>query len=236
MKKFYQKIILIAVACLGIGLFAGFANHNVASASSHQAYDLSEWQSNISSSKAKKLKHEVGFVILRGQFGSSYQDRTFKHNSKMMEKYHIPYGVYSYSQYTSSASARNEAKTLYHRAPKAKFYVNDFEQNLAHNHANAATKAWAKEIHRLTSRPAVLYSGLYFINQNVGNAKKSYNAIWLASYSSSKPRTNFKYDLWQYTDNHKSKSLKESVDASVMVGNKPLSFWTGQKSHTIVVK
>ena len=40
----------------------------------------------------------------------------------------MKFGVYSYSLYENADDARNEAQTLYSRAPKASFYVNDFEQ------------------------------------------------------------------------------------------------------------
>ena len=41
----------------------------------------------------------------------------------------MKFGVYSYSLYENADDARNEAQTLYSRASKASFYVNDFEQN-----------------------------------------------------------------------------------------------------------
>ena len=40
----------------------------------------------------------------------------------------MKYGVYSYSMYESPKDARYEAKTLSQRAPKAAFYINDYEE------------------------------------------------------------------------------------------------------------
>lgn len=195
------------------------------------AYDISQWQGRIDGHKAHRLKHEVNFVILRAQNGASQQDLQYSHDQAEMNQHHIPYGVYSYSLYRNSPMARQEAQNLYNRAPQAQFYVNDIEINHAKHRIGSATKAWANEMRQLTTKPIVLYSYANFIQQHLLNAKKAYNATWVASYSNQPPKTDYHYDLWQYTDAHYSHALKRKVDASVLTGQ-PLSFWTGQNSAT----
>ncbi|XIF20608.1 MAG: hypothetical protein AJITA_01389 [Acetilactobacillus jinshanensis] len=84
-------------------------------------------------------------------------------------------------------------------------------------------------MHQLTRKPAVLYSGLNFMNTNfTPQTRNSYDALWIADYGV-EPSPSYHYDLWQSADNHYSPALGQSVDASVFPdGNdKPLSFWTG---------
>ena len=62
----------------------------------------------------------------------------------------MKYGVYSYSMYESPKDARYEAKTLSQRAPKAAFYINDYEeQTVKSGDDETATQAWANEMRSL---------------------------------------------------------------------------------------
>ncbi|MCA7081884.1 lysozyme, partial [Staphylococcus aureus] len=83
------------------------------------------------------------------------------------------------------SDAKNEARVLYNRAPNAKFYVNDFEVNsVLSGSPNAATKAWYTEMKKLTKKPVVFYSYRSFQQTYAPTAYKSYDAYWLAGYSS----------------------------------------------------
>lgn len=121
--------------------------------------DLSEWQGNFTDSQVKKLKGQTPFVILRVQYGSDYYDRTFDHNVALMKKYNVPYGVYSFSQYSSPSDAKTEARDLYKRAPEAKFYVNDYEDQTSSGNTNTAATNWYNTIKPLAgNRKVLLYS------------------------------------------------------------------------------
>lgn len=199
-------------------------------------YDISQWQGYITKHQAKKLKREVGFVILRAQDGGRMKDERISHNVHLMNRYHIPYGVYSYSIYRNSAQARAEAKRLYHRAPNAKFYVNDCEENDAHSRIGRATRSWSKTLHHLTQRPTVLYSYLGFMGHFNKHTRHSYDGIWLAAYSSRQPHPAFHYDLWQFSDNYHSRALKRRLDASTRPHHehaKPLTFWIGKGNYAL---
>ena len=232
-SRFSLKTILVGLLLTVALMLTGgtwASSQNAVSARRTDAYDLSEWQGRINGRQAARLKHEVSFVILRAQSGSSRQDLQYNHNISEMNRHQIPYGAYSYSLYRNSQQARNEASALYNRAPGAKFYVNDIEANSAGRRIGAATTAWAKQMKRLTTRPVVLYSYSSFIQQHLMHARKAYNAIWLAGYSSRRPVTSYKYDLWQFTDSHYSKALGKKLDASRITG-KPLTFWIGQNGQ-----
>jgi len=205
---------LVLVAAFGIFAFSSQAHANT-----RPVLDLSEWQGTISHSQAVQLRQQNPGVILRVQYGSQYADKAFAHNAMELNSAKEPFGVYSYSMYTSASDARNEAKTLYNRskAYNPKFYANDAEQYTTTSGSyRAAVKAWANEMHKLTNKPVVLYSGSSFYRSYIGTTS-GYNEFWEANYGS---RRWYNSALWQYTDSHYSMALNKSVDASiVMHGN-----------------
>lgn len=197
---------------------ATFMWQGQAHASTLPVLDLSEWQGNITATEAKQLKTETGGVILRVQYGSSYADKTFVHNVKLLKAAGVEYGVYSFSQYTSASDAKTEAKSLYTRAKgyAPAFYVNDAEVNtITSGSYSTATKAWATEMQSLTSKPVYLYSYRSFYTSYV-NSLSGYDGFWLAAYTSVTP-TPKDYQLWQYSDTYYSTALAQSVDASKQV-------------------
>ncbi|MHA8110327.1 GH25 family lysozyme [Lactobacillaceae bacterium Melli_B4] len=230
MKLF--KVLCSLVVVLGLAIVAPIFSAT-ANASNKPIYDLSEWQGNITASQAQKLKSETEFLILRVQYGSGYKDKVFQNNVKMLSRYGVKYGVYSYSLYNSPRAAANEASNLITAAPNALFYVNDAEANhVTSGTMNSATVAWANRARQLTDNPIVLYSYQSFMS-HFTTARSAYDAIWLASYTSMAPKTSYKYDLWQYTDRYYSAALNRRVDANKIPANgKPLSFWLGGSSSS----
>ncbi|QBP18425.1 GH25 family lysozyme [Acetilactobacillus jinshanensis] len=231
--KLLKTILWPVVLTIGLvlALFIGGANlSNTTSVNAANAYDISGWQGYINNQQAGQLKHEVNFMILKAEQGGLVTDNQFNHNAYEMQKNNIPYGAYDYSVYANPAQASAEAKALYQRAPQANFYVNDSEENLAGSQYNASTQAWANEIHQITTKPAILYSGSYFMNTHTTpQTRNAYDGLWVAQYGP-EPNLPYHYDLWQYTDSHYSPALRERVDASVFPdgANKPMSFWTGK--------
>lgn len=223
--KLKNKLILAGVAFLAA---FSFGLNSKASTVPKPVADFSEWQGNFSAAQAQKLKSQVSFVILRVQYGSLKRDNTFAHNAALMAKYKVPYGVYSFSQYTSSSDAKAEAKTLYSRSKSALFYVNDAEAlTTSAASYNAATKAWYTQMNSLTNKHIVFYSYRPFQTKYVPTAYKSYDAYWLSAYTSSVPSPQ-NYLLWQNSDSHYFSSLRQSTDSSTLMWQKkPLSWWIG---------
>ncbi|CAI2578145.1 hypothetical protein AKUG0406_04590 [Apilactobacillus kunkeei] len=214
MYKLKYLLMSFGVALIGI-LCVSFTSVK-SNAVSNNVYDLSEWQGNFTDNQVRTLKNEVPFVILRVQFGSAYNDKTFAHNVALMKKYGVPYGVYSFSQYTSPSDAASEAKTLYSRAPEARFYVNDYEQQTVKSGGtNAATKAWVNALRPLVgNRKILFYSYQSFMTSHAAEAVSSYDGYWLAAYQTNEPQR--EHVLWQYTDHFYSPALNQYVDASVL--------------------
>lgn len=191
--------------------------------------DISEWQGSVSLSKAKAMKYENSFVIVRVQYGSNYKDVQYSNTISNLEKAGTPYGVYSYSRYVNASDAKQEARDLYSRAKNAKFYVNDAEElTTTSGTYSSAVTAWGKEMQKLTNKPVVLYSGSYFYNNYIGTMK-NYDAFWEANYGARylNPETG----MWQYTNSGYSSALKRGVDTSKIITAKhPVSWWIGSSA------
>lgn len=219
--KMRSKVLFGIVAFLATFLFFGTISGH---ADSRKVIDISEWQGRITATQAKRLKSEVQGIILRVQYGSTYKDKVFAHNAAVLQKVGMKYGVYSYSMYLNSADARQEARDLHARAPKAIFYANDAEQyTVTSGSYSAATKAWGAEMQKLTKKPVVLYSGNYFYCRYIGT-RTHYDATWLAAYGST---PTYAFDMHQYTPNLYVPALGKSVDGNRSLSKKMQGYFKG---------
>lgn len=185
---------------------------------SNSVPDISEWQGKLTDAKVKSLKSRTPFIILRVQYGSDYYDKQINNNIKLMEKYGVPYGVYSFSQYESVEDAKIEATDLYNRAKNAKFFVNDYEDQTVKNvnTSDQAAKEWYQTINKLTGggKKILLYSYASFMKNYASEAVKTYDGFWLAAYQNNEPEDTA-HDMWQYTDAYTNSGLGGAVDASI---------------------
>ncbi|GHP14581.1 hypothetical protein YK48G_20060 [Lentilactobacillus fungorum] len=228
--KFRVVLLSILTVILSFTLFGQLK----ASASSTIIPDISEWQGKLTDSQVSQLKGQVPFIINRRQYGANYVDKYATSNTNLYVKYGIPFGEYDYATFTSAASAKNEAKLFYQRSNKnAKFYVLDYEENdVTSGSTNSAVKAWYNEMRSLTSKKLVFYSYQSFATTYANSARKSFDAQWIANYSS---KPTIQTDLWQYTNKKYIPALKESVDASTILNSsKPITWWVGGTQSTAV--
>ncbi|MGP9051383.1 GH25 family lysozyme [Lactiplantibacillus plantarum] len=158
--KLKNKLVMTGAATMA-ALFLGM---NASAATDNRpVFDTSEWQGTITQAQAKLLKGETKGVILRVQYGSNYKDKVFDHNAATLKAAGVKFGVYAFEQYVSSDDAKQEAKDFYNRAKKYNplFYVNDAEVVTTYggNSYAAATKAFAGQMNKLTTKPVYLYTG-----------------------------------------------------------------------------
>lgn len=198
--------------------------------------DISEWQGKLTSTQVKNLKSQADFVINRVQYGTSYEDLYHTNNENLYVKYGVPFGSYDYSTFTSTATAKTDAKTFYQRSNKnTKFYVLDFEStSMSSSTANAAVKAWYNEMRSLTNKKLIFYSYQSFATTYANTARQSFDGQWIANYSYKPTIT---YSLWQYTDSYYLSSLGKYVDNSLYSSSSvstyhPLSWWLGTSATT----
>ncbi|MCD8826318.1 GH25 family lysozyme [Staphylococcus gallinarum] len=197
-----------------------------AATNGERVLDISEWQGDLTEQQVKSLKENYDFIIIRAQYGSEKIDASLSHNSAILDKYNMDFGVYSYSMYENPDDARYEAQTLYNRAPKAKFYINDFEQNsVTSGTTDQSTNAWYDEMKGLAGNKKVLfYSYENFMKQHATQSANNYDGVWIANYNEAQPTS--PHVLWQYTDGYNSQELNQKVDANYLGPNVSSNWFT----------
>ncbi|WP_283680382.1 GH25 family lysozyme [Lentilactobacillus sp. Marseille-Q4993] len=229
--KLIKTLISVAAGCV-----ITVSISNVAAHAATTIPDISEWQGKLTSSKVSKLKSQVSFIINRRQYGAGYEDKYADNNTALYTKYGVPFGEYDYATFTSSSSAKNEAKVFYkHSNKNAKFYVLDYEENdVKSGSTNSAVKAWYSQMRKLTNKKLIFYSYQSFATTYANSARKKFDAQWIANYSS---KPTIATDLWQYTNKKYVPALKQKVDASTILNSsKPISWWVGTESmHTSTI-
>ncbi|KKD24783.1 MULTISPECIES: GH25 family lysozyme [unclassified Staphylococcus] len=193
---------------------SAFRSNANTTATGERVLDISEWQGKLSAQQVKDLKANYDFIIIRAQYGSEKVDATLEHNSNLLDKYNLDFGVYSYSMYENPDDARYEAQTLYNRAPKASFYINDFEENtVTSGTADESTTAWYDKMRSLAGDKKILfYSYENFMKEHASESVGQYDGYWLANYNQEQPTQ--EHVLWQYTDSYASPELNQNVDAN----------------------
>ncbi|MFC6180218.1 GH25 family lysozyme [Lactiplantibacillus daowaiensis] len=226
-KPVVRGLALTALVTLGFGVAAA----KTASADTTKAIpDISEWQGQLTATEVQNMKNNVSFVINRRQYGSDYIDKYATNNTNLYVKYGVPFGEYAYAQFVSASDAKQEAKDFYNRSNKnAAFYVLDFEVNtVTSGTTNAAVKAWYDEMRSLTNKKLIFYSYQSFATTYANTARQSFDAQWIANYSST---PTISYALWQYTDNYYMSALDQYIDNSkAVVSVHPISWWTAAGS------
>ncbi len=215
----------------------GATNHNVHAMTASDAnpsntiYDVSEHQGVFTDAQVQQLKSEIPFVILRVQQGSEYSDHTFQQNRDLMNKYGVPYGVYSFSMYESPDDAANEARTLYNRAPDARFYVNDYElRTVQSGGADNAAQSWVDTLRPLVGQRKILYYGpTWLMLQDTSNAISSYDGYWIPNYNETEPSR--EHVLWQFASDFHSNALGQNIDASLL-NSKDVNWFIGETNDT----
>lgn len=179
--------------------------------------DISKWQGNID---FKKLKKEVGLVIVRASCGSD-KDVKFDEYAKAMIENKIPFAVYCYSYAGTTAKAKDEAKKLVSYAEKYDplFYVMDAEEAKI---TTEAIKAFAQELRANTAERIGCYVAHHrYKTYKYDTLKDLFDITWIPCYGkndgtiagSKKP--SYDCDLWQYTSTGKIAGINGNVDMNV---------------------
>ncbi|MEK4562929.1 GH25 family lysozyme [Staphylococcus sp. FSL K6-3157] len=194
--------------------------------SGERILDISEWQGDLTEQEVKDLKANYDFIIIRAQYGSEKVDASLEHNSALLDEQGLDFGVYSYSMYENPEDARYEAQTLYNRAPKASFYINDFEQDtVTSGSSEESTSAWYDEMKSLAGDKKVLfYSYENFMAEHASESVSEYDGTWVANYNPDQPTR--EHVLWQYTDSYASPELNQNVDANYTGPNVSTDWFT----------
>lgn len=185
------------------------------------------------------LKGEIDLAILRVQYGYTTPDTAYSSFVASCKQYGIPFNSYAFFAAVSPSDAIAEAKTDNTRMDKSTVVAwidvetmditsgKDSDLQTAVNDYYDTLKAdgWSK---------VGIYSGEYFYNSHgLANCKK--DCLWIAAYGTNNGTMQTAYrpqipgvDLWQYTSVGKLAAINGNADLSVLVGSKPLSYFTGQ--------
>lgn len=171
--------------------------------------DISKYQKGLDFSKLKK--EGVKFVIIRaGYTGSSdgkskYKDKYFESFYKQAKEKNIYVGVYWYSRATTYELGRKEADYLYKNCLKGKQFeypiAIDVEDNKYQKVAGkkAITEAILGFCEYLESKDyyTIIYASSNWFKNYIDLEKLMKYDIWLASWSSVKPKSPIA-GIWQF--------------------------------------
>lgn len=193
--------------------------------------DISYYQKNVDWSQASKV---LDLVIIRTQYGSTFEDPMHSTYEAGAQKYGVPFGVYAYSLAESSSDAKIEANNFYNRASKnTKFYVLDVEQNTSKSGESMRTiiNAYVKQLRTKTDKKIGLYIANHLYDDfNLDTSK--FDFVWIPRYNNSTAAPSHRYDLWQYTDQGRVAGISTYVDLNRLNPNVSLSYLTGNSNIT----
>ncbi|MGG0656376.1 DUF5776 domain-containing protein [Rummeliibacillus pycnus] len=193
--------------------------------------DISYYQKDINWSQASKA---LDLVIIRTQYGSTFEDPKHKVYEAGAKQYGVPFGVYSYSLAESSSDAKAEANNFYNRASKdADFYVLDVEQNTSKSGESMRTiiNAYVQQLRTKTDKKIGLYIANHLYDEfNLDTSK--FDFVWIPRYNNGTVPPSHPYDLWQYTDQGRVAGISTYVDLNRLNPNVSLSYLTGKSDIT----
>lgn len=200
-------------------------------------WDGSEWQAG--EVDFSKLKGEIDLAILRDQFGYTHKDNQYDAFVAACKQYGIPFNTYAFFDAVSPSDAIAEAKSDNTRMDKSSVVAwIDVETMSIKSGSNADLQTAVDDYYDTLKADGWskvgIYSGEYFYNSHgLANCKK--DCLWIAAYGTNNGSMQTAYrpqiagvDLWQYTSVGKLAAVNGNADLSVLVGSKPLSFFTGE--------
>lgn len=155
-------------------------------------------------------------IILRCGYGNDearQDDEQWLRNVEACEKYGIPYAVYLYSYAYTADMAKSEAahvlRLIKGHKPWCVYY--DLEEAAYGRYAVAMANVFCPIIAKAGYRVGVYTYESYF-----NSFMSGYSAypLWIARYSSIKPKVNVPYEAWQYTSTGIIKGFARGIDLS----------------------
>jgi GH25 family lysozyme M1 (1,4-beta-N-acetylmuramidase) len=184
-----------------------------ATASHLRGIDVSHYQGSIDWHAV--ASSGISFACAKATEGTSYVDSTFATNWNGMRAAGLIRCAYHFARPGSNATLQalhfvdtvNKAGGF--RASKTLQLMLDLESTdgLGPKAVWAWTQEFVAELKRLTGRPGIIYTGLYFWNGKVGAPADNLDCpLWVASYTHPAPAGIPKawpegWAFWQYSDN-----------------------------------
>lgn len=177
--------------------------------------DVSEHQgTNINFSR---LKEQVDGVIVRVQYGSNYEDRTYKHTISKLKENGIPFGVYAWVRGSSYSDMRTEARDFYTRATNAGadnstwFFLDVEEQSMGD--MRGGCENYRDELKKLGVQHVGVYVANHLFNGFNLDVDK-FDCLWVPTYGNNdayhdehSPQALHNADIHQYSSTGRLDSI-----------------------------
>lgn len=203
-------------------------------------WDGSEWQKDQVNFSV--LKGEIDLAILRDQYGYTKKDSQYDYFVSQCKQYGIPFDTYAFFDAVNVSDAVAEADSDIQRMAKESVVAwIDVEtvSTKAPGDLVPAVNAYYDDLKKAGFKKVGIYSGEYFFNNN-GLANCKYDCLWIAAYGSNDGTLQATYrpkisgvDLWQYTSVGKLSSVSGNCDLSILIGSKPLTYFTGKDGRKL---
>ena len=200
--------------------------------------DVSKYQGEID---WPKLSPALDFVIIKAS--GKTKDPYFDRNAAQAVAHGVPWHAYHFLYCTTEARAMAEAKLFSDSvgAFTPLFWVLDCEAQwgVAKSKARKIAEVFEAELRRL--RGAAIRVAVYIghnVYKDYALDYDHYEYVWIPRYRKvdvglpNGTRPDYKCHLWQYTSKGNAPGIGGDVDLNMIIGDKPLEFFTGKAKPT----
>lgn len=187
---------------------------------------------------------EDGYVAIKasGKYANG-ADPQYARNVEGAVSHGVPFHAFHFLYCLTEAEAKRDAG-LFYRTVKTVghwplFWVLDCEGGwgIASKKARPVAEAFEAELRRLAreSGPGEIRVAVYIGQNRYYDYALDYGRyayVWIPGYGE-KYRPKMPCDVWQYTDKGKLPGIAGDVDLDMLIGDKPLNFFTGREDENM---
>lgn len=202
--------------------------------------DISAYQKSVN---FDELCAYTDFVILRARVCGK-NDSMFEKRAQELNKRNMPFAVYDYARLNSHKDAKKQAEALYNLASpyNPRIYYIDTEKpadGVNYTDEMVFITTYVARLRELGVKVVGQYSGDWRYSTYYYKIADIFDTLWIAHYgkdSGELEEVNLKsakkarhVDLRQYTSKGHIPGISTLGDLSVIIGDKPLEWFTGRK-------
>ena len=197
--------------------------------------DVSKYQGAID---WDALAPHLAFTVIKASgLHANSADPYYARNVAGAVAHNVPFHVFHFLYCLTEAQAKRDAR-LFFETVKAGghwplFWVLDCEAawGISNNHAAPIAGIFEDELRRLAREqgPGEIRVAVYVAQEKYGHWAFDYDHfayVWIPGYGE-KYKPTMSCDIWQYASKGKLPGIDGNVDLNVLMGTKPMSFFTG---------
>lgn len=178
------------------------------------------------------------FIKASGLYSNGF-DTQYKRNVSEAVAHGVAFHAFHFLYCLTESEAKRDASLFYRSAASTGhwplFWVLDCEAGwgIVNSRARPIAEAFEAELRRLAREngPGEIRVALYIAQNKYYDYAldyPKYEYIWIPGYGD-KWKPKMPCDVWQYTDKGHLPGIKGDVDLDVLIGDKPLGFFTGEE-------